>query len=90
MSVIKMLSGAAARGNRTKFLFLSLLALLWRLSDLAEEAITGTLKMSMGTWIITGGHAVVVQLVIVGVLACIVFIAHRHMRQESTPEPKDP
>ena len=90
MPVVEILSGAAAKRTRTKLLFLSLLALIWRLSDLVEEAITGTPKMSMGTWIITGVNAVVVQLVIVGVLACIVFIAYRHMRQEFTPESKDP
>jgi hypothetical protein len=90
MPVIEILSGAAAKGTRTKLLFLSLLALIWRLSDLVEEAITGTPKMSMGTWIITGVNAVVVQLVIVGVLACIVFIAYRHMRREFTPGSKGP
>ena len=90
MPVIEILSGAAAKGTRTKLLFLSLLALIWRLSDLIEEAITGTPKMSMGTWVITGGDAVVVQIVIVGVLGCIVFIAYSHMRQKFTPGSKDP
>lgn len=81
MHIIETLFGAAAISTRTKVLFLSILALIWRLSDFIEEAITGTLKMSMGTWIITGVHAEVVQLVIVGVLACIVFIAYRDMPQ---------
>jgi hypothetical protein len=90
MPVIEILSGAAAKGTRTTLLLLSLLTLLWRLSDLVEEAITGTPKMSMGTWLITGGDAVVVQIVIVGVLGCVVFIAYSHMRQEFTPESKDP
>lgn len=90
MPVVKILSGAAARGIRSTLLFLSLLALIWRLSDLVEEAITGTPKMSMGTWIITGGDAVAVQIVIVGVLGCMVFIAYNHMRQETTPGSKDP
>jgi len=90
MPVVEILSGAAARGKRTTLLSLSLLALIWRLSDLVEEATAGTPKMSMGIWIITDGAAVVVQIVIVCVLACIVFIAYSHMRQESTPESKDP
>jgi hypothetical protein len=90
MPVIEILSGAAAKGTRTTLLLLSLLTLLWRLSDLVEEAITGTPKMSMGTWLITGGDAVVVQIVIVGVLGCVVFIAYSHMRQEFTAGSKDP
>jgi hypothetical protein len=90
MPVIEILSGAAAKGTSTKLFLLSLLTLLWRLSDLVEEAITGTPKMSMGTWLITDGDAVVLQIVIVGVLGCIVFIAYSHMRQEFTPGSKDP
>jgi hypothetical protein len=90
MPVIEILSGAAAKANRTTLLFLSLLALIWRLSDLIEEAITGTPKMSMGTWVITGGDAAVVQIVIVGVLGCIVLIAYSHMRQKFPPGSKDP
>jgi hypothetical protein len=90
MSVIEMLSGAAAKGSRAKVLFLSLLTLIWRASDLVEEAITRTPKMSMGKWHLTGSDAVVVQIVIIGVLTCIVFIAYRHMRQEFTPESKKP
>jgi hypothetical protein len=94
MSVIKMLSDAdadaAAKRTRTALLLLSLLTLIWRLSDLIEEAITGTPKMSMGTWLITGGDAVVVQIVIVGTLGCIVFTAYSHMRQESTSGSKAP
>ena len=90
MPVIKILSGAAARGIRRTLLFLSLLALIWRLSDLIEEAISGAPKMSMGTWLITGGDAVAAQIAIVGVLGCIVFIAYSHMRQESRPESRDP
>jgi len=31
-----------------------------------------------------------VQIVIVGVLGCMVFIAYNHMRQETTPGSKDP
>jgi hypothetical protein len=84
MTVIERLSRAAARGTRAKFLFLSLLTLIWRMSDLVDEATSGTPKMSLGTWLITGSDAVAVQIVIVGFLVCIVFIAYTHMRQEST------
>jgi hypothetical protein len=90
MPVIEILSRAAAKGARTAFLFLSLLTLIWRLSDLVEEAITRTPKMSVGTWVITGVDAVVVQLVIVGALGCIVFTSYSHMRQEFTPGSKHP
>jgi hypothetical protein len=90
MPVIEILSGAAAKGTRTKLLLLSLLTLLWRLSDLVEEAITGTPKMSMGTWLITGRDAVAVQIAIVGILGCIVFVAYSQMREEITPGSKDP
>ena len=90
MPVIEKVCGAASRRIRTTLLFLSLPVLIWRLSDLVEEAITGTLKMSIGTWVITGGDAVVVQLVIIGALGCFVFIVYTHMRQEFTPGSKDP
>ncbi|MEH6611282.1 MAG: hypothetical protein V7696_18060 [Halioglobus sp.] len=90
MPVIEKVSGAAARRIRAALLFLWLLLLIWRLFDLVEEAITGTLKMSIGTWGITGVDAGVVQLVIVGALGCIVFIAYSHTRQELSPGSKDP
>jgi hypothetical protein len=83
MTVIERLSRAAARGTRAKFLLLSLVTLIWRMSDLADEAISGTPKMSLATWHITGGDAVAVQIVLVGVLASTVFAAYNHMRQES-------
>jgi hypothetical protein len=87
MPVIKILSNAAAKGRCPKLLALSLLTLIWRLSDLFEEVITGTPGMSIGTWLITGGDALVTQIVIIVVLACTVFICYCHMRQEHTPEP---
>jgi hypothetical protein len=87
MPVIETLSRAATKGTRTKLVFLSALTLIWRLSDLVEEAITGTPKMSMGTWLITGGDALVTQIVIIAVLACTVFISYGHMRRESTTGP---
>jgi hypothetical protein len=87
MPVTKTLSRAAARGARAKFLFLSLLTLIWRLSDLLDEAIAGTPKMSLGPWLITGGDALVAQIVIIAVLAGTVFFSYGHMRRESTPAP---
>ena len=89
MAIIEILSAAAAKATRTTLLFLSLLTLIWRLSDLVEEAIAGTPKMSMGRWLITGCDAAVVQIVIVGVLARIVFVTYSHIRQEFPPGSKD-
>ena len=87
MPVIEIFSRAATKGTRTKLVFLSALTLIWRLSDLVEEAITETPKMSMGTWLITGDDALVTQIVIIAVLACTVFISYGHMRRESTAGP---
>ncbi|MFT7266331.1 MAG: hypothetical protein ACI9A2_004422 [Halioglobus sp.] len=86
MSVIEILSGAVAKRTKAEALFLSLLMLVWRASDLLEEVITGTPKMSIGKWHITGTDAVVVQIVIIGFLGCICFIAYCHMHQDVTPE----
>ena len=90
MPAIEILSNAPAKGIRTSLLLLSLLTLIWRVSDLIEEAIVGTPKMTMGTWFITGVDAAVIQIVIIAVLSCIVFIAYSHMRQTFIAESKCP
>jgi len=87
MPVIEKTSSAAARRIRTTLLFLSLPVLVWRLTDFIEEAIAQSPKMSMGTWVITGGDALVTQIVIITFLACTVFVSYGHMRRESTPGP---
>jgi hypothetical protein len=87
MPVIGKVSNAAARRIRTTLLALSLPVLVWRLTDFIEEAIARSPKMSMGTWVITGGDALVTQIVIIAVLACTVFISYGHMRRESTTGP---
>ena len=87
MPVIEKVSSAAARTIRTTLLFLSLPVLVWRLTDFIEEVIARSPKMSIGTWGITGGDALVTQIVIIAVLACTVFISYRHMQRESTPGP---
>jgi hypothetical protein len=85
MPVIEKVSSAAARRIRTTLLFLSLPLLVWRLTDFIEEAITRSPGMSMGTWLITGGDALVTQIVIIAVLACTVFISYSHMQRDPTP-----
>jgi hypothetical protein len=84
MPVIEKVSNAAARRLRTTLLFLSLPVLVWRLTDFIEEAIARSPKMSMGTWVITGGDALVTQIAIIAVLACSVFVSYGHMQREPT------
>ena len=85
MPVIEKVSSAAARIIRTTLLFLSLPVLVWRLTDFIEEVIARSPKMSIGTWVITGGDALVTQIVIIAVLACSVFLYYRHMQRDPGP-----
>jgi len=49
-------------------LCLSITALLWRLLDFFEEAINGSVKMSLGPLLITGHNAAIMQIAIITVL----------------------
>ena len=62
------------------FLTLLLLILLWRLLDFIEEALSGSLKMSLGPLLLTGSVAAIVQLVVIILLllfTCRVIVALR-------------
>ncbi len=58
---------------------ISLLLLVWRLSDLVEEGSVGAVKMSMGAYHISGNGAILVQTIIIGLLAFMVFITHKNL-----------
>lgn len=49
-------------------LCLSVVTLLWRLLDFFDEAIAGSVKMSLGPLLITGFNAVIAQIVIITIL----------------------
>ena len=67
----------------------SLLALIWRLLDLVDEASLGDVKMSMGAYHISGNGALLVQVLIIGVLAFMVFITHKNILQACTYRSQD-
>jgi hypothetical protein len=67
----------------------SLSALIWRLSDLVEEASVGAVKMSMGAYHISGNGAILVQVLIIGVLAFMVFITYKNILQACTYRSQD-
>ena len=67
----------------------SLLALIWRLLDLVDEASLGAVKMSMGAYHISGIGAILVQVLIIGVLAFMVFITHKNILQACSHRSKN-
>jgi len=67
----------------------SLPTLIWRLSDLVQEASVGAVKMSMGAYHISGNGAILVQVLIIGVLAFMVFITHKNILQACTYRSQD-
>jgi hypothetical protein len=61
-------------------LTLLLLILFWRLLDFIDEALSGSLKMSLGPLLLTGSVAAIAQLVVIILLlllTCRVIIALR-------------
>ena len=68
---------------------ISLPALIWRLSDLVEEATVGAVKMSMGTYHISGNGAILAQALIIGLLTFMVFITHKNVLQAFSDRSQD-
>ena len=58
---------------------ISLLLLVWRLSDLVEEAAVGAIKMSMGPYEVSGNDAILTQVLIIVFLAFVVLIARKNI-----------
>lgn len=58
-----------AKSKNTFLVFLPVCVLLgWRVADIADELLTGAIKMSVGQWVLEGYEAMVMQLVIIGLL----------------------
>ena len=74
---------------KVTILIISLLAIIWRLSDFVEDVSAGAVKMIMGAYHVHGNGAILAQLLIIGLLALVVFITLKNILTAQSHRPQD-